>query len=373
MGVSRLGLTYALTSCALLASGCGKGQGEDAGFAGESSSSSGEASSTGESGTSSEGESSTGPLLDLGMETGTATTDEGSEMGCAKVDFLFVIDNSGSMTEEQMNLATSFPGFIDTIQDTLMAQDYHLMVTDTDAAAIGASSVGIVNGDVTCETDPICCVGICNGVGGVSISPPPNLCNGTPCTDFPLPTGCDATIGSGRDYDQNGDTCNIAGGNRYMLDSQPDLVDTFACAALVGPNGDGLERPMDAMVAAIGDESDAGGCNEGFLRDDAILVVTFITDEDEGGSMGDAAAWKDYLVQAKGGNEEAVVVLGLIADEGFPGGVCTDNGDAPILRAFAESFTFGQWGSVCEPDYAPFFAAAVAEIDGACDEFVPPG
>ena len=57
----------------------------------------------------------------------------------------------------------------------------------------------------------------------------------------------------------------------------------------------------------------AGGCNEGFLRDDAILVVTFITDEEDTGSAGNPDSWKQTLVDAKGGNEEAIVVLGLVA------------------------------------------------------------
>ena len=317
---------------------------------------------------------STGPLLDVDPGTGTATSGETGGSACEKVDFLFVIDNSGSMTDEQQNLGTSFPGFINAIQGTLMAQDYHIMAVDTDAASVGASSISISNGEVSCETHPTCCIGICNGIGGIFISPPPTVCNGEPCSNFPLPTGCEATLGSGRDYDQNGDSCNIEGGLRYMTDTQPDLVGTFQCAALVGPNGDGLELPMDAMRAAIGVESEMDGCNEGFLRDDAVLVVVFITDEDDDGqSMGNPAEWKDYLVAAKGGNEEAVVVLGLIADEGFSGGgVCQDTGDAPVLRSFAESFTYGQWGSVCEPDYTQFFIDAVSVIDTACDDFIPP-
>src|SRR5204862_5903779 len=36
----------------------------------------------------------------------------GLERGCKKIDFLFVIDNSDSMDDEQANLARSFPGFI---------------------------------------------------------------------------------------------------------------------------------------------------------------------------------------------------------------------------------------------------------------------
>src|SRR5690606_1637798 len=197
-----------------------------------------------------------GPLLDV---FGTADGDELSERGgCEKVDFLFVIDNSGSMTEEQMALVTSFPGFIATISDTVMAQDYHLMVTDTDAASVGASSVSISNGQVSCEPHPTCCQGACNGIGGIIIQPPPMQCNGEPCANFPLPSGCDAEIGAGKDKDQDEASCGIAGGIRYMLDSQPNLEQTFSCAALVGAGGDGLERPMDAMMAAVGSQSDAG-------------------------------------------------------------------------------------------------------------------
>ncbi|PRQ04302.1 hypothetical protein ENSA5_08680 [Enhygromyxa salina] len=318
-----------------------------------------------------DGDGDGGPLLDV--FGGSADGNESSgEEGCEKVDFLFVIDNSGSMTEEQMALVTSFPGFISTISDTLMAQDYHLMVTDTDAASVGSSSVGIFNGDVTCEPHPTCCQGACNGIGGVVIQPPPAECNGEPCENFPLPTGCDVEIGAGKNKGQEGESCGIDGGLRYMLDSQQDLEGTFGCAALVGAGGDGLERPMDAMMEAISSQSDPGGCNEGFLRDDAVLVVVVISDEDDvDQSMGDPASWKQFLVDHKGGNEEAIVVLGLLADGGVMGGQCEPDDDAPALRSFAESFTHGQVESVCAPDYAPFFDAAVAEIDTACDEFTP--
>jgi hypothetical protein len=349
-------------------------------------SSSGPTTTTNETGSATNGDSETtdpstgdgdgddGPLLDvLGGESadGNETMEEG---GCEKVDFLFVIDNSGSMVEEQMALVTSFAGFISTISDTLMAQDYHLMVTDTDAASVGASSISISNGTVMCEPHPNCCVGVCSGMGGIVIQPPPTECNGEPCANFPVPTGCDVEIGAGKDDDQQGNPCGIAGDLRYMLDDQPNLEQTFSCLALVGTGGDGLERPMDAMTESIGTQNAMGGCNEGFLRDDAVLVVTVISDEDDvDQSMGNPAVWKQTLVDAKGGNEEAVVVLGLVGDGGLMGGQCPSDVDSPALRSFAESFTYGQSGSVCAPDYAPFFEQAVAVIDTACDEFVPVG
>src|SRR5688572_22431789 len=52
--------------------------------------------------------------------------------GCSKIDFLFVIDNSGSMGAHQTALITSFGPFIDTIFATVQAQDYQILVTDSD-------------------------------------------------------------------------------------------------------------------------------------------------------------------------------------------------------------------------------------------------
>ena len=115
-------------------------------------------------------------------------------------------------------------------------------------------------------------------------------------------------LGAGKAEDPLGAACGIIDDRRWMTDQQPDLVGTFECAALVGAGGDGNERPMEAMTTAITVENEMGACNEGFLRDDAILVVTFITDEEDTGSLGTPDGWKNTLVAAKNGNEEAIVV-----------------------------------------------------------------
>ena len=47
---------------------------------------------------------------------------------------------------------------------------------------------------------------------------------------------------------------------------------------------------------------------------------------------------------------------------------------SPRQIAFVESFgARGLWGSVCEPDYSPFFSEAVQVIAETCEDFVPPG
>jgi hypothetical protein len=179
--------------------------------------------------------------------------------------------------------------------------------------------------------------------------------------------------------------CGIAGGQRYIVDGQPNLSGTFGCIANVGTEGDGNETPMASMLEAIGSQSGAGMCNEGFLREDAVLVVTFITDEEDdyslgNGSPGTPQSWYDAVVAAKNGDPTAAVVLGLIGDPDQPNPVCQplmdiQGGEAsPRLRQFVELFgPRGTWGSVCSPNFGDFFEQAVSLIDTTCDDFVPPG
>src|SRR5690606_38101437 len=116
--------------------------------------------------------------------------------------------------------------------------------------------------------------------------------------------------------------CNFATGKRYMDSSEGiALVGKFSCAASVGTGStDDPERPMDSMVLAVEEGSSAvATCNEGFLRDDAILVVTFITDEDDDsgdGSSGSAQQWYDRVVAAKNNDPKAVVMLGVYGNNG---------------------------------------------------------
>ena len=319
-------------------------------------------------------DSSGGVKLDVGAADGTATAEGGDGVGCAKADFLFVIDNSGSMADEQDNLIASFPGFIDTIQQTLMAQDYHVMVVDTDAGGGGSSTISCINGDCTCSPSPGCCEQICNGLS--------DSCNGVPCGMLPGDE-CDRTLGAGKIFREDGTQC-LDAPPRFMTDGDAMLGSDFACVGEVGTYGDGNEQPMAAILAATSDAMGAvGACNEGFVRDDAILVVTFITDEEDiDKSPGDPASWYADLVAVKNNDPAAIVVLGLMGDTMQPAAVCSPfdadgiNGaeDGVRLRQYVQMFgDQGVFGSVCEADYAPFFAQAVGIIDLACDDFEPPG
>ena len=203
------------------------------------------------------------------------------------------------------------------------------------------------------------------------------------------PELCEDVIGAGVTYPKGqastNKDCNFASQARYMDVSEPDLTSTFACAAKVGTGSTvDPERPMEAMVAAVASAGKSADCNLGFLRKDAILVVTFITDEDDSandGSKGTVDGWKASLIAAKKGDETALVVLGLFGDGDKPDGICPpfdpDNSTgaepSPRLRQFVDSFgERGVAGSVCADSYKDFFMEAVGIIDSTCDGFVPP-
>ncbi len=348
---NRLDLLACCLTCAVTA--CGKGSGDGGqDYAGDTPS---DQTNT-EQDDSSDGTDDTDGG-DVKYDTGPS-----GKKGCDKIDFLFVVDNSESMKDEQENLVASFPAFEAQIAEQV-ANDHQIMVVDTDAFWPGCGD------SATCDD---CCEYWCTNLANPECY---SECNSIAC-----PTGdCNTTLGAGRRDNAAGDDCGFATEARYVDTDQPMLADTFACMGDVGTNGNLEEKPMQAMLDAVTGLSAEGECNDGFLRDDAILVVTVISDEDDEGSLGGPQQWHQQLVDAKNGDEAAVVVLALVGDPDLPNPVCSMgmNGDgaypAPELRAWASSFTHGTWASVCVPDYGPFFVDAVSVIDVACEEFEPEG
>jgi hypothetical protein len=258
--------------------------------------------------------------------------------GCSKMDFLFVIDNSFSMVLAQDNLKSSFDGFMTVIGQEVAADDFHIMVIDTDAW----------DEDEDEETPD----------------------DADRCRDV---------LGAGRRSDGDGQDCGLPAAQRFVSLEQPDLLPTFQCMASVGNSGSANEQPIAALIAAASTENRIGGCNEGFLRSDALLVVTIITNSDDGASFGDPQDWYASLLPLKRRDDAAFVVLGFLGGDSLPGaeeGACQlfsliSVGDAPRLQEFVGSFGHNQLASVCARNYAPHFEQAVTSIDTACTEFVP--
>src|SRR5881394_453671 len=60
----------------------------------------------------------TGGGPDAGGDPVFPPDDSGNGAGCTKIDVLFVIDNSGSMGQEQTNLIANFPMFITVLDQS---------------------------------------------------------------------------------------------------------------------------------------------------------------------------------------------------------------------------------------------------------------
>lgn len=76
----------------------------------------------------------------------------------------------------------------------------------------------------------------------------------------------------------------------------------------------GLDLLGAAFTAALEPEINGpGGCNEGFLRDDALLFVTFVSDTPDDTSPGTPEQWAAQAIAAKHGDPNAIVILGIVA------------------------------------------------------------
>jgi len=150
------------------------------------------------------------------------------------VDMLFVIDDSRSMTDEQKQLGIWSNELFDVLSFKGELPDLHIGVVSSSVAIAGQKG---------CES---------GGDGNFRV--------GT------------ATLQSGR-YIK--DVAGPLGRERNYTGS---LTDTFAKMALVGDAGCGFEQPFKAARLALTGNTYG---SEGFLRPDALLLVVFVTDEDD--------------------------------------------------------------------------------------------
>ncbi|MBL9105142.1 MAG: hypothetical protein JNL82_29620 [Myxococcales bacterium] len=317
-------------------------------------------SSTGDSGTSDDSAASM-PAMSTGtFDVGVPPDFDLPPPGCqGKIDFLFVIESWYSMKDDQDRLQAAFSSFTTMIGQEFAEFDYHIMVVDT------ADSPLMPN---TCD-DCYMCIG-CTMPGCGDFGGPLDY----PC-DY-VPSACDITPGAGvvvtGNFNASNQPCELFGGNRYIIKDEPALAETFKCIASLG-EGPKTPWPMYEMMAALEPSMlDVGGCNEGFLRDDALLAVIVLAGTADNSSPGTPQSWYDTLVTAKNGNEEAVVVLTVSNDLDLPDPTC--EGPKILsneLRLFAETAKYGRYERLCIDSYVPALEATAETILQQCSVFVP--
>lgn len=172
--------------------------------------------------------------------------------------------------------------------------------------------------------------------------------------------------------------CDFASGEVWMESDSPRLVEEFQCVGDIwdedsnctGNNDD--EQPASAAATALEPPwSDPGGRNYGFLRDDALLIVIAITDEDE---QPVPAASEDIvyqrLIAAKDDDPRKMVFLGIGGERDCTGPY-GEADEAVMLKSITERFAEhdrGVFWDLCEGSLEDGLTEAMSVIDEACRE-----
>lgn len=258
---------------------------------------------------------------------------------CEKMDVLFVIDNSGSMGQEQTNLIANFPAFISVLDASGL--DYRVAVTTTGRDYTYTMTTPL--GGIPTSQD--------GGDNGAMLKPA---------------------------------ACNMT--KRWIDKADPDPSGTFSCVANVGTGGPSDEMPLSAMRDAF-EERMMDNTNAGFRRPDSLLAIVFLTDEEDcsyeqsvtlpfASSLCDSmqepvANYVSFLDTYTGDRSRWAVAA--IAGPG-PGACSSSFGNADEAARLAQFVTLtgtnAKMSSICDGDLAIGLGEALALFQSACGDII---
>ncbi len=263
--------------------------------------------------------------------------------GCDAIDFLFVVDNSESMSTFQAGLAAQFPDFIDAMYEALPESiSIHVGLTTTDFDAGCAAAEATSNCQTAASLEEV-------------------------QTHYRRP---DEDVDGG-----NGTQGRLFefGQRTYFETSSDDdpapLASWFGDAAVAaGEAGCSYEMPV-AAAGFMAHPANAEA-NNGFLRDDgALLVVFFLTDEPDK-SVESRFVYEEMLLDAKAGcgGADCIFVSGLIPS-------CTLEVNQKLWQFMGLFDEDPRWGDIdLTNDYTEVFGATLADaIAERCAELTPAG
>jgi hypothetical protein len=264
---------------------------------------------------------------------------------CEKMDILFVVDNSNSMEEEQGNLGDNFPAFAQVLYEYLVGADLPLDFR----VAITTTGVDLQWTEVFPAFPPL--------------------------PEQRIPMSQSGDDGAFRQ------SCGMD--RRWLERDDPDMAGTFSCAADVGIGGPGWETPLLASERALSAPM-VNGTNAGFLRDDALLAIVYLTDEDDCSRRDNnfdhpvaapcteepVQSWVDFFDDLTGdrGRWATAVIAG-------PTDCTSEFGDAVAAHRMQEFVDLtgenAVFASICDGDLAPALEAALDTFAAACESFPP--
>ncbi len=248
-------------------------------------------------------------LRPLNPCTVTGVVRKVSAGGSENVDLLLMIDNSGSMESEQLALQQELPNLAEVLLTGDLDGD-----GSADFPGVESLRVGVINSDMG-----LLGIGVIDSPKGPDTTPiracgDEDLNNMTPVdedgaffgndgqiqlvssqytldrpAEFP---GCDAMYPDFLEFSGDDETARDA------------FVADVACTAVLGTTGCGFEMQLESILVAITDSNanpeisfypgtaqgasrnrsgqrTAGQANEGFFRDDSVIAIVAVTDEED--------------------------------------------------------------------------------------------
>ncbi|MBS1970242.1 MAG: VWA domain-containing protein [Bdellovibrionales bacterium] len=219
-----------------------------------------------------------------------------------KVDILFVVDNSGSMQTHQRNLSTNVTKFTSTFTKSSVL-DYNIGIVTTDMTG---SSWGARK----------------------------------PC--------CGQLVGNTRVVNKN----------------TPNADSILASNFLVGTDGSAVEASFDPVVTAL-TPPNLTGWNNGFYRQDASLVVIFLTDAEDQSDNASPQSLYNFLLNLKQGNASKILAYGVIVPTNDTMNCDRDDMRTPLrIESFLGMVQNNKNNvmNICDPDYGTRLANMAKDI-----------
>lgn len=202
------------------------------------------------------------------------------------VDILFVIDNSGSMGEEQATLAANFESFISVLERPEVEANYRIGVTTTDNGNPYCGSTGPEAGQLRLSS--------CRSreteftfTGAQVVEAYAEACEAVCPETFTAEDGTMINLTNidvqpsitSRDPEEKVRPWleNIEG--KTNLPEGLPTTQAFQCFGPQGINGCGFESHLESMWKALRRSQTEGEASYGFVRDNAILSIVHVTDE----------------------------------------------------------------------------------------------
>jgi hypothetical protein len=217
------------------------------------------------------------PLKPVELEKGQEKEDQLQLTVNKDVDILFVIDNSGSMGEEQALLAQNFGSFIEVLEAEDVEANYRIGVTTSDNGNPWCPA-----GATTPEGGKLVLSSCKDRIGDFLFNNGMVDVQDLACNDICTLTSTDLEIQpSTTDFDSNAKPRpwleNIEG--KKNIPAATSTVEAFKCFGPQGINGCGFESQLESMYLSLKRAENTNEDEYGFLRANAILAVVIVSDE----------------------------------------------------------------------------------------------